>query len=116
MNVLTLYSVMETIWKDIEGFEGLYQVSAYGNVICLGHDKLHKGGEIAPMTDEKGRQFVRLYKDGKRYPRFVHRLVADAFIPNINNLTCVYHKDGNKRNNNADNLMRCSYAHFKTKN
>lgn len=100
---------MEEIWKDIKGYEGLYMVSNMGNVKSLGFDKYHKGRILKPCFDgKKNYLFVGLHKDNKVKLRNVHRLVAEAFIPNPYNLPCVNHKDENKTNNNADNLEWCT--------
>ena len=89
------------VWKDIEGFEGLYQVSDCGNV-------RNKNGHIMrPATRQDGRLHVILSKGGKKYTRKVHRLVAAAFIPNPNNYPQINHKDENPANNNAVNLEWC---------
>ena len=96
---------MEEIWKDIEGYEGLYQVSNLGRVKSLGVDKWHKGRVIKPQFDGlKHYLFVQLYKNKKSKRFNIHRLVAKAFIPNPNNLPQVNHKDEVKTNNNARNL------------
>lgn len=90
------------IWKDIEGFEGLYQVSNYGNV------KNRKGHIMRPATDKDKRQHLVLSKNGKQWTKKVHRLVALAFIPNPCNYKEVNHKDENPSNNNVKNLEWCN--------
>lgn len=102
---------MEEIWKDIEGYEGLYQVSNSGRVKSLerykeNHSKLQKVEEKIKTVsiDNIGYYRVCLYKDNKLKNARVHRLVAQTFIPNPDNLREVNHKDGNKLNNNIDNL------------
>lgn len=100
---------MEEVWKDIEGFENVYQVSNMGRVRSLGFDKWHKGRIIKPHLDGKKHYlFVQLYKDGLSRKINVHRLVAIAFIPNPNNYPQVNHKDEDKTNNRADNLEWCT--------
>lgn len=92
---------MQEIWKDIKGFEGLYQISNLGRVKSLKNNKILKN-----MTNEY--YFVGLYKNKiKKYMK-IHRLVAQAFIPNPNNYSCINHKDENKFNNNVNNLEWCS--------
>ena len=88
-------------WKPVVGFESVYEVSDAGEVRCINQpDKYRK-----VSTSRTGYQFVRLYTpEGERKNKFVHRLVADAFIPNPNQKTQVNHKDGNKSNNRVDNL------------
>lgn len=103
------------IWKDIKGYEGLYQVSNLGRVKSLGRfHKFPNGGiyEIKPRilknaTETSGYLFVALY-NGYRKQYKIHRLVAEAFIPNPNNLPQVNHKDLNKQNNRVDNLEWCT--------
>ena len=99
------------IWKDIEGYEGLYQVSTCGNVKSL--PKVRRNGTgtyiqkeklLKPSNTSTGYKKVELCKDGKRKSFKVHRLVAQAFIPNPENKREVNHIDGNKHNNNVNNL------------
>ena len=100
------------IWKDIKGYEGLYQVSNLGNVKrTLFINRMTtkaKEKQLKPYTNDKGYVQVTLHKDGRAKLCFLHRLVAEAFIPNEDNLPQVNHKDENKGNNNADNLEWCS--------
>ena len=86
-------------WKDISGYEGLYQVSNLGSVRNVKTGKSKVAG-ITPY----GYKRVVLYADGKRKWFQVHRLVAMAFIPNEEGKREVNHIDGNKLNNNAANL------------
>ena len=108
---------MEEIWKDIDGYEGKYQVSNLGRVRSLPrtHDIIReKNGSfiyhrkekmLAPRIDRYGYQHVNLYDNEQHMKRHsVHRLVAKAFIPNPEHLPTVNHKDENKQNNRADNL------------
>lgn len=95
------------IWKDIKGYEGLYQVSNLGNVRSLGNNKKRKEKILKLSQTPKGYQIVYLSNknQGKNY--YIHRLVASAFIPNPNNLPQVNHKDEIKTNNMVDNLEWC---------
>lgn len=99
---------MTEIWKDIVGYEGLYQVSNLGRVRtvgrtdCRGH--YYKGKVLSVEVMKKGYHRVSLCLCGKITKRMVHRLVAEVFIPNANNLPEVNHKDGNKSNNSVSNL------------
>jgi len=95
---------MQEIWKDIEGYEGLYQVSNLGNVKSIKNNIIKK-----PSKLPKGYLQICLNKNGKLKYISIHRLVAQAFIPNPNNLPCVNHKDCNPQNNNINNLEWCTY-------
>ena len=85
-------------WKVITGFT-IYEVSTEGNVRNRNTGKL-----LVPREDKHGYFKVNLYKNGKQKTRFIHRLVAIAFIPNPHNLPTVNHKNENKHNNHVDNL------------
>lgn len=121
---------MEEIWKDIPGYEGLYQVSTFGRVkvleqyrpsnpyegvICYYKEKI-----IKPCK-RRGYLYVSLTKDHFKITPNIHRLVAQVFIPNPNNYPCINHKDENKYNNQFDNLEWCdweynnNYGHYKEK-
>lgn len=93
-------------FRDIKGYENLYQISNKGNVRSLLTNKILIGG-----TDLQGYKIVTLRKDKKNHTKTVHRLVAQAFLPNPNKLPCVNHKDENKQNNVIDNLEWCSYSY-----
>ena len=94
---------MEEIWKDIKGFEGLYQVSNMGRVKSVRKNIILKN-QIA----RKGYERVILCINNSPKNYFVHRLVANAFIPNPDNLPQVNHKDENKLNNRVENLEWCT--------
>ena len=86
-------------WRDVPGYEGLYQVSNYGRVKSLNYKRTGREKLLKPGVDGRGYLRVILYKDGKvKHPR-VHRLTAQAFMPNPLNLPQVNHKDENKLNN-----------------
>lgn len=99
-------------WKDIAGYEGLYQVSNLGRVRSLprkdprGHQL--KGKYLKPGTGTNGYLFVVLSKNGIVSTNDIHRLVAQAFIDNPNNLPFVNHKDEVKTNNQVENLEWCT--------
>ena len=106
---------MKEIWKDIKGYEGLYQVSNLGRVKSLERYKVNHN--IKQLVEEKilkpslGRyKKVCLCKNSKYQTLYIHRLVADAFIPNTNNDPCVNHIDGNKYNNVVNNLEFCTIS------
>ena len=104
---------MTEIWKDIVGYEGLYQVSNLGNVKRLkGYKGRGKGyiveeHLIKPSINSNGYQNVVLCKNGKTKTFTMHRLVAIAFLYNSDNLPEVNHKDEDKTNNCVDNLEWC---------
>ena len=97
---------MEEIWKDIKGYEGKYQVSNFGNVKSLNYNHTGKEQLLKPVQYNNGYLCINLYKPLKRF--LIHRLVANAFIPNPDNLPCVNHKDENKHNNHVYNLEWCT--------
>ena len=95
---------MTEIWKNIEGYEGKYQVSNLGRVkSMIGQEKV-----LHPKKHRNGHLQIGLHKDKKRKTMYIHRLVAQAFITNPDNLPCVNHKDENPNNNNVDNLEWCT--------
>lgn len=89
--------------KDIKGFEGLYGITEDGQVLNYKTQKFMK-----QRQDKDGYYRLSLTKDGKQYTRFIHRLLAETFIPNPKNLPLLNHKDENKQNNSLDNLEWCS--------
>lgn len=102
---------MEEIWKDIKGYEGLYQVSNLGNIKSLSRKRGNQFDYqeiIMKQGDYRGYKNVILQKDGKVKCFIVHRLVAEAFVPNPRNLPFVNHKDECKTNNTVDNLEWCT--------
>ena len=100
---------MIEIWKDIRGYEGLYEISNLGRV------KSHKGKSdkiMRPAMCGKGYLKVMLCKGKHDHKNMmIHRLVAEAFIDNPNNEETVNHRDGNKKNNCVNNLEWCSYSY-----
>lgn len=113
---------MEEIWKDIEGYEGLYKVSNLGRVKSINRIIEHKRlgtttvqERILSAVDKGlGYMVVGLSKGGKRKTMRVHRLVAKAFIPNPKNFDLINHKDKNTSNNNVSKLEWCDYQYNNT--
>lgn len=93
----------QEIWKDISGYEGLYKVSNLGKVYSV------KRNKYMSLCYSNGYDRVLLSKNGKSKNIFVHRLVAQTFIPNPNYKPCIDHIDGNRANNNVNNLRWVSY-------
>lgn len=99
---------MREVWKFIEGYEGLYEVSNYGKILSLAR-KDSRGANVSQRImkqnkNKKGYLSVGLCKDRFQIPCRVNRLVAEAFIPNPENKPEVNHKDGVKDNNRVENL------------
>ena len=106
---------MKEIWKDIKGYEGLYQVSNLGNVKKIKNKKYNINKKeveekeinkyISIGKHKLGYKNVKLTdKNGIRKNLFLHRIIAEAFVENPNNFNIINHKDGDKSNNNINNL------------
>lgn len=108
----------EEIWKDVVGFEGYYKVSNLGRVKSVDRyvnykkgyslKALKKGQLLSPKISNKGYLHLTLMKDGKNYYRSVHRIVAEAFIPNPKNLPFINHINENKVDDRVENLEWCT--------
>ena len=103
-------------WRPIQGYEGKYEVSNYGSVRSIDHTvrnghgyRVVRGRVLKTDITCNGYEMLRLGKNGKH--KAVHRLVANAFIPNPNNLPDVNHKDENKSNNLYTNLEWCNHSY-----
>lgn len=93
--------------KDIKGFEGLYKIDEQGNVFTFktGRGSNPVGSKLSPALNTKGYSQVRIYDGNKKgHTMRVHRFVAEAFLPNPENLPQIDHIDGDKTNNNVQNL------------
>lgn len=102
---------MTEIWKDIAGYEGIYQVSNTGKIKSFQRWKRAKSPDeylLKQYVANNGYCQVTLYRDGGKRKFLVHRLVAEAFIPNPNGYGYINHMDENKENNRADNLEWCT--------
>ncbi len=100
-------------WKDIQGYEGMYQVSNMGRVKSLeritkfknrDYTRIEQEKILTPAKHHKGYLKAQLRKNGKNKAFFIHRLVAQSFIPNPENKSTVNHKNGIKTDNRVENL------------
>ncbi len=108
---------MKEIWKDIKGYKGSYQISNLGRVKSLPRTILHKNGHKVPycgtiLTPAKSAGYwaVALTLHNKKKTHKVHRLLAEAFIPNPENKPTVNHKNGIKTDNNILNIEWATYS------
>ena len=103
---------MIEVWKEIRGYEGMYECSNHGNIRSLtrtiirntGIAERKNGRVLAQSKNKNGYLQVALWKNGKRKVAYVHRIVADTFLETDDERTYVNHKDGNRLNNRVDNL------------
>ena len=107
------------VWKDYKDYEGLYQASNLGRMRSLdrwvksksGSVRLCKGKILKLCTDKRGYLHVVLSKNNKVKAYLVHRIIAETFLPNTDNLPQVNHKDENKLNNVVSNLEWCTHEY-----
>ena len=96
-------------WRDIEGYEGLYQVSNKGRVKSLKYNKTKKEKVLKFGTNRYGYKYVVLSKDNTPKLKKVYRLVAEAFIPNPDNKPCIDHCNTIRTDDRVCNLRWCTY-------
>ena len=115
-----LFEIKEQeVWRDIDNYAGMYQVSNLGNVKSLERKVFNPGlgkfqhlkGRLLKLTGGGTYVQVILCKNGNIKAHLVHRLVAEAFIPNPNNYPIINHKDENPKNNCVENLEWCTYKY-----
>lgn len=117
-------TIMEKeIWKNVVRYEDLYQISSNGRVRTKPRIVVDSLGRKIPKKEQmikivvsktNGYPYVNIYRDGKSRMMYIHRLIAEAFIPNPNNLPCVNHKDQNRGNSVLSNLEWCTYSYNNT--
>jgi len=110
-------------FKPVQGYAGIYEISNLGHVKSLSREIERKDGNtrttkekiIVPFNTKCGyHQIVLTNKDGVRKKHYIHRLVANAFLPNLNNLPIINHKNENKKDNRVENLEWCT-AYYNTR-
>lgn len=117
-----MQEISTEVWKPIKGYEGIYEVSSYGRVRSLDMvlpaiangvpcTRIRHGVMRKTHIGRTGYHYVLLRNGGKDKNFRLHRLVAEAFVPNPDNLPEVNHKDEDKNNNRADNLEWCSSSY-----
>ena len=104
----------QEIWRDIEGYKGLYQVSNMRRVKSLGNEFSRKEKILKPQKNTTGYLTIRLHKDGKQKGCLIHRLVAQTFLKNPEEYPVINHIDENKENNAVSNLEWCSVRYNNT--
>jgi len=96
---------MSEIWKGVVGYEQYFEVSNTGKIRSLNYKKSGKPGELKQYQDRDGYKQLVIHKDGRKQLFKVHRKIAEAFLPNPDNLAVVMHLDDNPSNNHVSNLQ-----------
>lgn len=124
-NAATVCEMVEVVRMPVVGYEDKYVVDQFGRVYGVDrtttvfdngriYEKPIAGKQLKQSLHTKGYKTVSLTKDGKAKTMFVHRIVAEAFIPNTDNLPMVNHKDEDKTNNFVENLEWCTASYNRT--
>lgn len=124
-NAATVCDMVEVVRMPVVGYEDKYVVDQFGRVYGVDrtttvfdngriYEKPIAGKQLKQSLHTKGYKTVSLTKDGKAKTMFVHRIVAEAFIPNTDNLPMVNHKDEDKTNNFVENLEWCTASYNRT--
>lgn len=113
---------MTEIFKPVKGYAGIYEISNMGRVKSLsrvverkdGNTRVTENRIILPFTTKAGYSQIVLCKDGVKKKHYIHRLVANAFLPNLSYLPIINHKNENKKDNRVSNLEWCT-AYYNTR-
>ena len=125
LNAMPTIDAVPVVRKPVVGYEGYYEVDQFGRVFGVDrivtvedgnrtYEKPLTGKQMKQSMHDKGYKTVSLTRDGKTKQMFVHRIVAEAFLPNPDNLPMVNHKDEDKTNNFLENLEWCTAAYNRT--
>lgn len=99
----------EEVWRDIKDYEGKYQISNFGRVKSLSFNKTGEKKLLKPHDNGKGYLTVCLWKNNKYEHKYIHRLVAETFIPNPDNKPCIDHINTIRNDNRVENLRWATY-------